>query len=181
MKFCKVAKATVLRFLLFFLVSCSKSLIDKDTPLSTAPSIITQDQIEVTSSPASKTPAVQNQIDYSSDATTVVTEIENTHPIFITEELPDNYINIRDEYIIYTSKLLIKTEFLLATQKYLTILSDGHMGGGLIEDGLYIDIEWVSVESNLYLKDENGQLSDTEVTEICGVPLKDIMLQVDTY
>lgn len=171
--------ATVL--LLFMLVSCGKSLIDDDTSTPAPSSSITQDVIEVTPSPTSKTPTVQNQIDYSSDAATVVTEIENTHPIFITGELPDNYNDFRDEYLAYTSSPLTKTEFLLATQKYLTILSDGHMGGGLIQAGLYIDVEWVSVESKLYLVDENGRISDTEVTEIGDVPLKNIMLQVDTY
>lgn len=179
MKFCKAVMATVL--LLFMLVSCSKSLIENDTSTPTASPEITQDEIETTPSPALKTPTVQNQNDYSSDAMTAVTEIENTHPIFLTGELPDNYNSFRDEYLAYSSKPLTKIEFLLATQKYLTILSDGHMGGGLIQDGLYIDVEWVSVESKIYLVDENGKLSDTEVTEIGGVPLKNVMLQVDTY
>lgn len=180
-KLSKTIQVIILLVTLFAFVSCGgNTAYEENISPTTSPSN-SQGETEVIPSQGTQSTTDQIKIDYSTDALLAVTEIENTHPIFITGELPDNYNDFRDEYLTRTSEPLTKTEFLLATQKYLTILSDGHMGGGLFKDGLFIDIDWVSENSSIYLLNENGTPSETEVIEIGGVALKDIMEQVDLY
>lgn len=140
-----------------------------------------QEEIEAAHPTAAQSSKEDDRKDYSSDAVLAVTEIEDAHPIFMLDELPEHYDSVREDYLAYTAKPLTKTEFLLATQKYLTILSDGHMGGGLIEKGLYINVNWIVEDSKLYITDEKGRPSDREVIQIGGVPTGEVMEQVDIY
>ena len=177
----RFSKALLLLALLMLLAaSCGRAAVE-DAPTLPATSPSEQQSTQASAPPnASETPE-RDVFDYSADAILAVDEIETVHPIFLIGELPENYESVRDAYLQYTASPTIKTDFLLATQRYLTVLSDGHMGGGLLEDGRFLDAKWIAVGSRLFVADKDGACTDTEVTEIGRVPVKDVMAQVDVY
>ncbi|MGE5579451.1 MAG: S41 family peptidase [Bacillota bacterium] len=119
--------------------------------------------------------------DYSPDARQAEAEIEAAHPVFLMDEIPEDYEVAKAEYLDSVASPMKRVDFLLATQKYLAALRDGHMGGGLSHSGQYILVRWVSIDDRLYLMDEKGQVTGDEVIQIGNVPVKDVQAQVDAY
>lgn len=124
---------------------------------------------------------VPNRKDFSPDALLLLSEVEARHPIFVIDGLLQNYGEVRAAYLQESAAPMTHTEFLLATQRYLTVLQDGHMGSGLTNTGDYLDISWVCVERRLYLLNEEGAPGNAEVTHIGGVPVSAVMEQVDRH
>lgn len=120
-------------------------------------------------------------LDYSSDARLAIAEIEAAHPVFLMDEVPEGYEEAKAEYLEAVSKDLLLNDFLLATQKYLAVLGDGHMGSGLPRKGQYIDVRWISIDERLYLLDNDGHVTDVEVIQIGGVPVEEVQRQIETY
>lgn len=123
----------------------------------------------------------EEKIDYSSDAVLVVESIEEAHPIFMLDEIPAGYEEAKAEYLQYTSEPLTRTEFLLAAQKFIVVLGDGHMGWGMLGERPYIDISWYADDGSLYLLDDDKKPTDIEIVKIGGVPVSDVAVRVDTY
>jgi hypothetical protein len=119
--------------------------------------------------------------DYASDAQKAISEIEAAHPVFLMDEVPEGYEAAKAEYLETVANKLLRNDFLLATQKYLAVLGDGHMGGGLRRTGQYIDVNWISIGGRLYLVDSRDGVTDIEVIQIGGVPVEQVQEQVDTY
>jgi len=126
--------------------------------------------------------------DYSSEAAYVVETVEAVHPIFVMEGfLPDNYNTFKAEYLDAASVPMSRTDFVLATQHYFTILLDGHMGLGLLErigdkkrfirDGGYVTAPFVARNSRLFLAKD----PQVEVLKIGGVAVGDVFAQIDRY
>ena len=181
MKQSRLSETLLFLCILFILVSCNKNVKSTENISQViTPATTHTESVVITSSSPEPLPT-QPQTDFSSDALLAVTEIENTHPSFLLGDLTDNYNDVRDEYLTHTSEPMTITEFILATQKYLTVLSDGHMGGGLLQNGLYLDVKWIAVNSAIYLVNENGTISDTQVILVGGVPVKEVLRQVDIY
>ena len=127
-------------------------------------------------------------IDFSTDAALVVETIEKVHPIFILDGLlPDYYETFREEYLAITAEPITRTVFALATQRYLTALHDGHMGGGglidrrnngiLFQDSWFIEKSFTARDSRLFLADNPY----VEVIAIGDVPVAEIFYQIDRY
>ncbi len=120
--------------------------------------------------------------DYSSDARLVVERVESAHPAFILDEIPDGYEATKTEYLDTVAKnKLLRNDFLLATQKYLAVLRDGHMGAGFIRLGRYIDVQWMSIDNRFYLVDSSGKVTEEEVILIGDVPVELLQQQVDAH
>jgi len=133
---------------------------------------------------------------FATDALYLVRLIEQTHPTFIVNGwLPDYYEEIRDEFLEYTqNENLTKLDFAFAAARFITVLRDGHTSGqnvliGQGEDGLWrpaifgnlLDERWAEADNNLYLRNEDGELTETIVTEIGGVPTVHIFTVIDRY
>lgn len=97
------------------------------------------------------------------------------------DEVPEGYEAAKAEYPETVANKLLRNDFLLATQKYLAVLGDGHMGGGLRRTGQYIDVNWISIGDRLYLVDSRDGVTDIVVIQIGGVPVEQVQEQVDTY
>jgi hypothetical protein len=134
-----------------------------------------------TETPAPTPPDPMAFLDYSSDANLAVTEIEGAHPVFLMNERPQNYDEVKAAYLSAVARPMKLADFLLETQKYLVVLGDGHMGSGLIRNSRYVDVKWVSIGSRLYMLGDDGKATDREVIQIGGVPIDGVKDQVDAY
>jgi len=119
-------------------------------------------------------------MDFSRDATYFVEMVEAVHPIFILEGmLPDNYDELRAEFLNETSKPIYHTEFQLAAARYRVALRDGHMNTLDIilnlEKG--IDLSLIYDAGRLFFAENN----DVEVIEIGDVPVSDIIHQIERH
>lgn len=113
---------------------------------------------------------------YKEDAQLLIKWVEATHPIFHLDEVPSDYIQIRDTFLEKTGHPMTKWPFLFETMKYLAKLNDGHMGHGygIIDyNSPVIDIETVYSENKLYMSD-NGMPGD-EIISINDVLIIKIM------
>ena len=131
--------------------------------------------------------------DFSSYSQTIVSTVEQAHPVFIVEDianeynfyglpvLPANYQQLRDDYLYFTTGYISRAQFAFATQRYLTLLQDGHMSGNFLFDELtggpfitggFIDIDWHYRNGGLYLND------GTKIIKIGGVPVSYVLQQV---
>ena len=135
---------------------------------------------------------------FATDALYLVRMVERTHPIFLLDGwLPDDYESIRDEFLLYAQTPdITTTEFAFAAARYITTLRDGHMTGanGIIKPigegdddwihaiyGGHFDIDWIAQDGRLFLLDEYGKATDTEVIEIGGVPIYQVFAVVERY
>lgn len=120
--------------------------------------------------------------------------VEETHPIFIVDGwLPDNYEDIREEFLAYAQNPNItRLDFAFAAVRFKTTLRDGHMSGwGAFWDddsfvhpaifGGLLDVLWAEKNGELFLRDENGSMTEYRVIEIGGVPVQQVFAVVDRY
>ena len=118
-----------------------------------------------------------NTFDLSSDAEFVVQMVEEIHPIFIMEGmLADDYAERRSEYLTSTKTLLHLNDFLFATARYTVALKDAHMNYFAIYPN-ELDVEFVYQDRKMYLHSQPS----AEVLEIAGIPIKDILDEIDNY
>ena len=126
------------------------------------------------------------------DAIYMVNMIEEVHPIFIIDGmLPDNYEEVRDEFLAYAANDISRQQFVFAARRYLTIFQDGHMGGGFgimrrsgggaLVLGNFLDVNWVLRDERLFLSDENGRPTNAEVMEIGGIPVAKVLELIDAH
>jgi hypothetical protein len=133
--------------------------------------------------------ASDNPQDYSTDAAFIVETVEAVHPIFIVEDmLPAYYNDYRAEYLAATAQPLTRAEFNLDTRRYFSALLDGHMSSqfdyrywGNIKLPLILDptldTRFAAQNSRLFLEQEPA----TEVLAIGGVPVAEVLYQVDRH
>ncbi|MCL2575261.1 MAG: S41 family peptidase [Defluviitaleaceae bacterium] len=132
---------------------------------------------------------------FATDALYLVQLVERTHPIFVVDGwLPDNYEQMRDEFLTYTQNPdITRLEFAFATARYFTTLRDGHMSGwnGLIErddDNMWslaifgdiLDIVTVMHNGRMFLREDDTD-TQFEVIEIGGVAISQIFDIIDRY
>jgi len=139
--------------------------------------------------------------DFSEDAFEIVEFVEAVHPNFIIDDrmCMENYEAFRDKYLITTAIPMTLTEFVLTTQRFLTVLQDGHISRtfltgewvqtgeewewvtGMFQDGYFIDHLFLSRNGRLYLADEDYIITGVEVLAIGGVPIDEIFTIIDMY
>ncbi|MCL2355430.1 MAG: hypothetical protein FWC68_06215, partial [Oscillospiraceae bacterium] len=124
--------------------------------------------------------------DFSSDGILLVERLEAIHPNFFIEgRLPANYEAMRDWYLSAISQPMTRTDFVMATQRFLAIHGDGHLSRtmqvysvdgerGLFQDGQFIDAEFIANEQGVFL--ENSQ-----ILSIGGVYVEEILEIIDMY
>ncbi|MCL2202908.1 MAG: S41 family peptidase [Defluviitaleaceae bacterium] len=135
--------------------------------------------------------------DFSGDALLVVERLEEMHPNFVVaNRLLANYTAYREEYLRITATPMTRTEFVMATQRFLAVQQDGHLarsmqiadqpdigwwaGSTLFQDGDFIDHVFIARGYGLFLADENG-ISTKEIIGIGGIPITDIFALIDIY
>lgn len=116
---------------------------------------------------------------YEKDALYLVEQVEDIHPCFVLDDIPENYETAKGAYL-NTAKNCDETEFNLATRRYVSSLRDGHSTVGL--KGLAskaLDLNSIYLDGTLWLLDENDYLTETRILSIGGVPAEDIFAVVE--
>ena len=124
---------------------------------------------------------------FFADALLFIETIEAVHPIFILDGmLPEYYEAFRDEFLSKAAVPITRSDFVLAMQRFSTVLRDGHMGmgvytdrrlGGRFSHGGGIHANFVMRDGRFFLDSE----PDVELLKIAGVPIDDIVYQIDRY
>ena len=116
---------------------------------------------------------------YEEDALYLVEQVEDIHPCFVLDDVPENYEASKEAYL-NTVKNCDEAEFNLATRRYVSSLRDGHSTVGL--KGLAskaLDLNSIYLDGTLWLLDENDYLTETHILSIDGVPAEDIFAVVE--
>jgi hypothetical protein len=118
---------------------------------------------------------------YLEDALNLITVLEETHPAFVLGDISDNYEQEKQKLINSITKDTNKDEFRYFVQKYLTLLKDGHTNIQRDTNMQFLNLNYYAVGEELFLLNEDGNLSENRVTQIGGVPIKKIYETVQTY
>lgn len=116
---------------------------------------------------------------YEEDALYLVEQVEDIHPCFVLDDVPENYEAAKEAYLS-TAQNCDEAEFNLATRRYVSSLRDGHSTVGL--KGLAsraLDLNSIYLDGTLWLLDENDYLTETRILSIDGVPAEDIFAVVE--
>ncbi|MCL2188391.1 MAG: S41 family peptidase [Defluviitaleaceae bacterium] len=139
--------------------------------------------------------------DFSQDVLDTVEFVESTHVNFLVDgrmcmELYEQY---RAAYIAATRNPMSHTDFVLATQHFLTVFNDGHLSRSflqgfwvlvnnvwdwqirLFQDGEFLEHQLLSRYGRLFLADDNMVKTDVEVLAIGGIPVPEIFATIDHY
>lgn len=110
------------------------------------------------------------------DAKQLVSIVESTHPAFVLKEVPANYQSAKKEFLSAASSDMTVDNFDWLANQYLVSLGDGHThtNSGIPTSGKRLDIAWKANGRNLFLLDKNGRLTNQQVTEIDGIPVRKI-------
>ncbi len=120
---------------------------------------------------------------YEEDAMYLVELIENTHPCFTLDDIPDDYIVKKENYLKSSKSIEDIEQFYNESAKYLCSLKDGHTSlyfQGII-DQHFLQISWYSDGKNLYLCDEENKPSDRKVLQIGGVDVQQVFDVISSY
>ncbi len=120
---------------------------------------------------------------YEEDALYLVELIENTHPCFTLDDIPDDYIEKKERYLQNSKSVESIEQFYNESAKYLCTLRDGHTSLYFQEviDQHVLQVSWYSDGMNLYLCDEENKLSDIKVLQIDGIDVQQIFDVISLY
>lgn len=135
------------------------------------------------------TPLAPSEISVSAedcalDAAELAATLERTHPLFLTEPYPEAYQSARDVFLASAPDCKTQADFRLAVSLYLNSLNDGHTGVRRQSNAFapsYAQIGVAALGSDLFLLDDNKQLTSETVTAVGGVSVADIFSVVDAY
>lgn len=120
--------------------------------------------------------------DFSGDAILFVEAVEAVHAIFVLDGvLSEYYQDVRAEYLGATAQPMTLTDFAWATQRFITILQDGHMSFVPLIRGHYLNINWKATDQGLFLLGRYGDISENQVIEIGGVAVDEIFALIDIH
>lgn len=112
---------------------------------------------------------------YLKDAYDLISVVENTHPAFLLDEVPDNYKKGKQEFIDSITMDTSRDEFIFLIRKYLTVLQDGHTNvESYSANTRFLDVNCQTVGEKLFLVNRDEILSNAYITHIGGVPIDQI-------
>ena len=129
---------------------------------------------------------------YLADALFLLQTVEDVHPIFVFARgalLPEDYDEVRENFLTEAAKAESLADFALAAQRFLVVLRDGHMGGGF---NVIVDVDgsrqraliFRFLQTNFVYSDGRLLLASDrtmEVVAIGGVPVADVFYQIDRH
>jgi hypothetical protein len=122
--------------------------------------------------------------DCALDAVDLVATLERTHPLFLAEPYPEAYLTAREAFLAGVPNCQTQADFRLAVSLYLNSLNDGHTGVRRQSNAFapsYAQIRVAALGSDLFILDDDGQLTSETITVVGGVPVANIFTVVDAY
>lgn len=118
---------------------------------------------------------------YKQDAQTLISYVEEIHPIFLLDEVPSDYEDEKQHYLEASKGNLSPEEFKLLTKKYLSSLKDAHTSCQFGKGHFFLDLDCTFIDDSLLVLDENNQPTHKKITEIGGLSIDDLLQASDTY
>lgn len=118
------------------------------------------------------------------DAETLISAVEGSHPAFLLNRVPEGYAAARQAMLDTAGDpASTAADFAWSALAYTASLRDGHTSINPFGNGAQalLDIGWAADGGHLYLTDETGAVTETEVTAIGGLPVSDVFSAVDKY
>lgn len=118
------------------------------------------------------------------DAEQLVNTVERVHPAFALEDIPAGYEAAKHTLLeLAADPDCTLYDFAWAAMAYTASLGDGHTSvdtfGGTPQT--LLDVSWMAVEDKLFLTDETGKPTSTEVTAVGGLSTAELFSVVDRY
>lgn len=116
------------------------------------------------------------------DADQMVAFLESAHPAFVLDMVPEGYETAKADFLtVAADPSTDMVQFTLAAMAYAASLKDGHTSIDPFgnETQPILDVGWVADGDHLYLLDNNGAVSGTEVTTVGGMPVADLYAAID--
>ncbi|XCP84611.1 S41 family peptidase [Roseburia hominis] len=120
---------------------------------------------------------------YEQDAKYLVETMENTHPCFVLDDIPEGYKEAKAAYLKAAKVVKNQEEFYEICLKYCCSLKDGHifLDESEVLGDYVLKVEWYSDGKALYLCDENGKPTERKVQKIGGVDVQDVFRTIEEY
>lgn len=120
---------------------------------------------------------------YEEDAQYLVELVENTHPCFTLNNVPEDYDDVKNEYLGRVKLIDTAALFYEASSKYVRSLKDGHTS--LYQEGVVdqhiLQVSWYYDGENLYLCDKNNVPTDKKVTKVGDIDIQHIFDTISCY
>ncbi len=124
--------------------------------------------------------AMIEQSIYEKDAEALSVTLEQTHPLFLNEPYPAEYLEAKETFMKTAAEADSISDFKIAVSRYLTSLHDGHT---TIPENLFgytfLDIACFPVGNDLFLTDKDEKITDKTITKIGGVAVTGIFEIID--
>ena len=118
------------------------------------------------------------------DAETLVNAVEGSHPAFLLNQVPEGYAAAKQAMLNAANDPAgTAADFAWSALAYTASLQDGHTTINPFGNGAQavLDIGWMADGESLYLTDEAGAVTKTQVTAIGGLSVADVFAAVDAY
>lgn len=118
------------------------------------------------------------------DASQLIETVESVHPAFAQDAVPEGYEAAKAALLAQAEDPdCTLADFTWSAMACLAALGDGHTRldpfGGVAQPSL--DVAWRAEGGGLFLTDEQGALTSTQVIAIGGVPVEAVFATVDRY
>ncbi len=113
--------------------------------------------------------------DFLEDALDLISVIEDL------EDISEKYKPGKQEFIDSIKENTSKDEFIFLVRKYLTLLQDGHTKVEGNTNKKFLDLDYYAVDDEMFLLEEDGSISEIQITEIGGVAIARVYNTVQTY
>ncbi|MPQ44758.1 S41 family peptidase [Clostridium tarantellae] len=107
------------------------------------------------------------------DRDKIIEIVENTHPIFLNEEV-ENYKKAKENFLKETTDSMNVQEFQIYISKYLSSIEDGHTIVYWNEEN-FLDINWRYLNGGLFLTNSDYSVSNYKVIRINEIPVENII------
>lgn len=137
--------------------------------------------VETPSPAPPPTPAPTPDPIYRADAEQLVALVEEVHPCFPLDDVPEGYEAAKARFLEAASADASLEDFRWQAMEYLTVLEDGHTRLSAFSTAPCLNLSWAADGDRLYLLDGDGALTGREVTEICGLRVAEVFAGIDRW
>ncbi|WP_167954665.1 S41 family peptidase [Anaerosporobacter faecicola] len=121
------------------------------------------------------------EMSYKTDASKLIEVIEETHASFAVQKAPKDYAQAKEDYINAINDNTSLEEFKQLTKKFLAVFQDGHTHMRYSQEGPFAKLNCMADGKNIYLQNEEGEITTARLIKLGGVSVEKIAQLVDEY
>ena len=124
----------------------------------------------------SETPAPPEKSIYEEDAEYLVKTIEDTHPCFVLDAVPEGYETAKEEYLEAVKGVGSEVEFYFASMRFTAVFNDGHTSLSMLGAGMtkVLEMNHVWQDGSQWLTNESDVITGEKIISMGGVSIDEI-------